>query len=438
MGNPSLMEKPIFGLMPAQTIQGFESIRSQAWKMVSDFGFPHHSDEEYKYTSLRHLQELTWTAGTAIRLQPSQIENLGITGFEQVRLVFVNGFFASDLSDELPDGIEFRTLDSGDMPTLLGKAARVDAQEFPVTAHLGRLQKPGIPVTTALNTAAFQSGAYIKVQKDAVIELPIQLLFVTTGAAVATTPRILIEVEPSAKATLIESYATTGEANHLTVPVTEIFVAQNATLEHVKVQLESLEAEHIALTEISQQRDSTVRHFNVTYGGRLTRNDLNVFLHGSGTHLRMDGVVCIDGSQHVDNHTRLDHAHPNCESFEIYKHLLDGKSTAVFNGKIFVHEDAQKTDAKQTNQAILLSPEATMNTKPQLEIFADDVKCTHGATIGQIREDAMFYLRSRGISVQEARALMVYAFAAEVLEQIEHEGIRQQLEQKLFNKLNPS
>lgn len=434
---PSLMTSlaPDLSIFPA-----LKPMRQRALELANQAGFPHHSHEEYKYTSLQHLGEIAWQAPGTSSISAADVAHLSPFEIDAHRVVLVNGVFRPELSSlHSVDGLSILPLEvalaEGYVEGKLGSLASLDSQTFAVTAHLGRLEKPAIPMTAALNTALFTSGVYIRLAKNVSLELPIVVLHIQQGEDVVSAPRMLVEMESGAEAILVEAYATAGDARALTLPVCEVFVAPNAKLEHIKVQRESTASKHVALAEVKQESDSTYLHYNVTFGGGLTRNDFNVFLNGQNTHLRMDGVTCIGGDQHVDNHTRLDHAFANCQSFEIYKHLLDGNSSAVFNGKIFVHEDAQKTDAKQTNQAVLLSPTAVMNTKPQLEIFADDVKCTHGATIGQLREDELFYLRSRGIPFAKARALMVYAFAAEVLELISHEQIKRDLEAQLFSKL---
>jgi len=269
-----------------------------------------------------------------------------------------------------------------------------------------------------------------------VVEDPVHIVFLTKAdqAGFVTHPRVLVEVGENAQVKVIESYVgLTG--SYFTNAVTEVFVEANGVAEHVRVQDETDEAFHIATSAVHQEADSTYTSYSVQFGGRVGRVDVNLWLNGEHTESRLDGVYVAHGEQVLDNKTRIDHAKANCHSFEVYKGILMGRSTGVFNGKIFVYEDAQKTDAKQTNQALLLSPTATINTKPQLEIFADDVKCTHGATVGQLREDALFYLRSRGIPLEEARALLTYAFASEVLERITVEPVRVGLEQLLYEKL---
>jgi Fe-S cluster assembly protein SufD len=244
----------------------------------------------------------------------------------------------------------------------------------------------------------------------------------------------LIVLEGQAEAKVVESYVSLG-GQVLVDAVTEIVLGPGARLEHVRVQDESLESWHVSTVAVDQARDSVYTSTSASFGASVARNEINVWSGGENAETWLNGMYVGTGTQVLDTHTRIDHAVPHCNSFEVYKGILDERAEGVFNGKIFVYEDAQKTDAKQTNQAILLSPEASVNTKPQLEIFADDVKCTHGATVGQIAQEAKFYMQSRGIPAEEAQALLVYAFAAEVLEKITIEAVREALEARLFAKL---
>lgn len=409
------------------------NLRRRAWDLAVSLGLPTTKDEEWKYTDLRGIGPLRKAA--AAEPEACAVEAASFPDMDAWRVVFVDGRWSRELSSPIDEpGLEVGPLaDAGDGLAGVGTIARLEAERFPVTAHLGVLKKDPVHALAALNTATFVDGTAVRVRRNSVLSKPIHLIFVATGGYSA--PRLLVEIEEGAQAKLVETYISLGDAEAVTNAVAEVSVGPNAHLEHVKVQAQSLASRHVALTEARQQADSTYLHFNVGFGAMLARNDVNVFLDGSNLHCRLDGVVALDGDQHHDNHTRLDHAKPFCDSFEVYKHVLDGSSTAVFNGKIFVHQDAQKTDAKQTNQTLLLSPTATIDTKPQLEIFADDVKCTHGATVGRVRDDAMFYLRARGVPEAQARALLVYAFAAEVLEKISIEPLRVALEATLFEKL---
>jgi Fe-S cluster assembly protein SufD len=404
--------------------QWLQELRERAKASFERQGVPDMKHEEWKYTNLRDLKERGFVLATPAIASPADLAEYAYSE-KCHRIVLVNGIVDSSLTSADAPGLTVATL-SSDYPLIqhhLGQLVELDAHPF-----------------AALNSAHFQDCVLVHIAKSAAIEWPIELLHLTAsdGRESVSFPRILVIAEESSEATLVETYASAGNGTTLTCGVTEVFVAANAKLEHVKAQRESLDSFHIALTQARQERDSTYRHFSVTYGGKLTRNDLNTFLNGSNLHCRLDGVYVQNGEQVCDNHTRLDHAFPHCDSFEVYKGVLDGHARGVFNGKIYVHLDAQKTDAKQTNQAILLSPTASIDTKPQLEIYADDVKCTHGATVGQLREEALFYLRSRGIPLAEARALLVYAFAAEVLEKIEAVEVRAKLESLLYQKLSGS
>ena len=287
----------------------------------------------------------------------------------------------------------------------------------------------------ALNTALFEDGLYIRIAKDVHVEKTIEVVHVTCGDGQIVTPRILIVAEEGSRAKIVETYVTDGEGTNLVLPVTEVFAAKYANIEHVRIQDEGSRTFSIALWEIRQEGDSEYRSYNIAFGGALARTDQNFWLGGEHIVTRLDGIVVATGSQLIDNHTRLDHAMPHCNSFEIYKQIVDDEATVVFNGKIFVHQDAQKTDAVQTNQALLLSPKATINSKPQLEIFADDVKCTHGATVGQLEDAPLFYLQSRGIPADQAEGILVYAFAAEVINLITIDEVRARLEARLLEKL---
>jgi Fe-S cluster assembly protein SufD len=260
------------------------------------------------------------------------------------------------------------------------------------------------------------------------------VVFVTTERGMMTHPRMLLVAGENAEATIVESHLGSG-GDYFTNVVSEFACAESSNVAHCKLQRESTSAFHVATQHAVLGSNSRFATENVSFGGSLVRNDINSILDGEGIDCRVDGLYLASGRQHVDNHTFIRHAKPHCHSFELYKGILNGKARGVFNGKIYVDPDAQKTDAKQSNSCILLSDAARVNTQPQLEIFADDVKCTHGATVGQLDEDAVFYLRSRGVPAAEARNMLVYAFAAELLERITVDTIREQLETELFQWL---
>ena len=282
-----------------------------------------------------------------------------------------------------------------------------------------------------------EDGAFVYIPKAKVLEEPIHLLFVSTarGKPTVSYPRNLIIVGYSSQATIVESYVGLENDLYFTNVVTEIVGGENALIAHYKLQWESKEAFHIATVEAHLDRSSNFSSHSIDLGGALVRNDVNAVLDGEGIDCTLDGLYIVTGQQHVDNHTRIDHVKPHCISRELYKGVLDGKARGVFNGKIYVHKLAQKTDAKQTNKNLLLSEDAVIDTKPQLEIFADDVKCTHGSTVGQLDQDAIFYLRSRGLGREAARGLLTYAFAGEMISRIRVEPIRRKLSEILLTGL---
>lgn len=293
---------------------------------------------------------------------------------------------------------------------------------------------------TALNTAFLADGVVVHLPRNTVVEAPILIVHLANphdGPSVSH-PRLLIVAEENSQATIIEAYAGVPDTIYFTNAVTEIVVGENAVVDHYKLNRESQQAYHVATTQIELARSANFTSHSITLGGQLVRNDFNAGLNGEGIVCTLNGLYLARDRQLVDNHTAIDHAKPNCESHELYKGILDGQARGVFNGKIYVHQDAQKTDAKQTNQTLLLSKEAQINTKPQLEIFADDVKCTHGATVGQLSEEGIFYLRSRGIGAAEARNLLTYAFASDIVERIKVESVREELDRALLYRLPQS
>lgn len=398
------------------------SLRDRGAKIHGELGVPTMRNEEWKYTPLRSLAGVNWNPG-----EPGPAvfgEDPTYYSDTTIRVVVVNGRVDRNLS-ELPV-----------VPGLTLMSLRDAIYEKPeVIEHLGQIAKIEDHTFAALNSAVFVDGVYLHLKAGAAVEPVIEITHVTSGEGMVIAPRLLIVAEENSSAKIVEQYCSDGPSTNLTIPVTEVFVAKHANVEHVRLQDESLDSFHIALWETKLTGDSEYRSYNVAFGGAIGRLDQNIDLNGEHITTRLDGVVVARGEQVIDNHTKLDHALPNCNSFEIYKQIIDDKATVVFNGKIFVHQDAQKTDAKQTNQALLLSPNATINSKPQLEIFADDVKCTHGATVGQIEETFRFYMRSRGIPKATADAILVYAFAAEVLELISDDTVRERLERRLYSKL---
>jgi Fe-S cluster assembly protein SufD len=308
----------------------------------------------------------------------------------------------------------------------------------PLSRFLGHQATADQHAFSALNTALFEDGLCLHVGAGIELETPIELLFLTyPGATPASVhPRNLIILAPNARATVIETYRSLGDRVHFTNPVTEAVVQAGAHLFHYKLGLENERAAHVGRMVVNHERDSRLTSLAVTLGGALHRNDLDVTMDGPSCEVSLNGLYMGRGEQVVDNHTSIRHVHPSCASREVYVGVLDGQAHGIFNGKVFVTPEAQKTDGKQTNRNLLLSDRARIDTKPQLEIFADDVRCTHGATVGRLDESGVFYLRSRGISEVLARKLLTYAFAAEVLEEIPFVSVRRRLEAIVMARLD--
>jgi Fe-S cluster assembly protein SufD len=411
-----------------------DEFRERNFRSFELLGLPATKDEEFKYISLRDLDETRFEAAYGATVSRAEIDKTALGKVEAITVAFVNGQYAPELStiQVLPGG------------AFVGSFEDAFELGLPVQDHLGRIANLEGKLGTTnderftyLNSAYLSEGAFVYLPKGVSLELPVHLLFISKAdhGPFAAFPRTLIVLEQNSDAKIVESYVGL-EGTYFTAGVTEVMVGKDAILEHTIYQEESENAFHIKTVAVEQEEASIYTSNNINFGGRIVRNDINVFVNGEHCESWLNGANLGTGNQIVDNHTRIDHAKPNCNSFEVYKSILRDRALGVFNGKIFVYEDAQKTDAKQTNQGILLSPTAVFDTKPQLEIFADDVKCTHGATVGQLREDALFYLRARGIAFIEARALLVYAFAAEVLEKISIVLVRDALEKVLFERLN--
>jgi Fe-S cluster assembly protein SufD len=333
--------------------------------------------------------------------------------------VFVNGHFAPELSElaSLPKGLEIcslaRAIDCG----MVGAAPEGCASDG-IEQHLGRYADVRRDVFTALNTALWEDGAYLRIRGGTVIDQPIHLLYVSAGAEIMTHPRTLIIAEPTSHVTVIEDYVSIGREAAFSNSVTELVAGQDAVVSHFLVERENLAAFNISTLRLELARGSNVSSHSILLGGGLVRNNVHPVLAGQGAECLINGLFVGAGSQHLDNYMLVEHAQPQCSSRQFYNGILDDRARGVFHGRIVVHKDAQKTDAKQTNRNLLLSDNARLDTKPQLEIYADDVKCTHGATIGQIEEEQLFYLRSRGIEETSARNLLLYAFAAECLDRM--------------------
>ena len=413
-----------------------QRLRANAMERFEELGFPSVKDEEWKYTNVAAIAKIDFKPGTSPKAaspgsDAKDLASLGSPETAASQLVFVNGKLRKALSavNGLPQQVVAMDLSEAIADERYGEI---------VGSNLARQADYVANGFTALNTAFISDGAFVYIPKDAVVETPIQLLFVSDGAAVnaANFPRILVVAEENSSATLIESYVSTDDTVYFTNAVVEIALKDGARLEHYKTQRESLEAFHIATTMADLGPNSTYDSTTITFGARLSRHDYGVTMDHEGVECWVDGLYLVTASQHTDTHSVIDHRKPHCTSHQLYKGILDGKSRAVFNGKVFVRHDAQKTDAMQTNKNLLLSNEARVDTKPQLEILADDVKCAHGAAVGQIDEDQLFYLETRGIHPDLSRNLLTYGFAEEVIGKIKVDSIRAELDAAVLNRLN--
>lgn len=407
-----------------------QKLRQEAFARFLTVGFPTAKLEAWKYTNVGPIASTPWARATAVAVRPviaeAALRLWRIPG--AVEIVFVNGHFSREHSrlDGLENGVrvasltEVLTQDPNKAEPWVGRLSPADAGAF-----------------AALNTAFFQDGAYIEIGAGTVAATPIHLFFVTAEeeAFAFSSPRILIVAGPRSQATLVETYIGESGAVALTNSVTEIIVRDGAVVEHYKVQQESLAGYHVHALTTRQDRASSFTSHNIALGAALARTDINVLFEAQGSECTLNGLFLGAGTQHIDNHTLIDHAKPHCFSRELYKGIMDGRSRGVFHGTIVVRPDAQKTDAMQTNKNLLLSKEALVNSTPALEIFADDVKCKHGSTIGQLDPAALFYVRSRGIGEEEARSLLTYAFAADIAARIKVAPIRARIEASLGMRL---
>jgi Fe-S cluster assembly protein SufD len=392
-------------------------VRAAAIARFAELGFPTTRQEEWRFTSVAPIAETPFTL-PAKRPGPAaqQVHPWLLPVTSACRLVFVNGRFAASLSavEGLPRGVRAGSL-----------AAALDAEPELVERHLARATDAGTAFG-ALNTAFLTDGAFVRVEAGVDLDEPLQLLFLSTPGAKPTVshPRNVVVVERGARASVIEGYAALGDGIYWTNAVTQVEVGEGAHLELVRCQREAAGAYHVAVTHSRQERDSVVRIHPMVLGAALARHDITSVLDGPGAELVLNGLYLLGGSQHADHHTVIDHAKPDCQSHEFFNGVLDGGARGVFNGRIIVRPGAQRTDSKQTNHNLVLSEEARADSQPQLEIYADDVKCTHGATLGPLDAKELFYLQSRGLSPAEARALLTYGFGAEILGRVRHAGVR--------------
>ena len=393
-------------------------LRRSGIRRFDQIGFPSNRQEDFRHTNFQPIARTTFGLAEAVETDEPREFSFGKDA--ACELVFVNGHFSPQLSklDRLPRGLTVRSL----AEALETSAAQVK----PVLAHHANYEANPF---VALNTGFIHDGAFVHIAKNTTIDGPIHLLFFSTASGQPTVshPRVLVIAEDNAEAQIVESYVGTS-GTYFTNAVTEILLGNDCRIDHCKLQQESRAAFHVATMEVALGRATTFVSQAASIGAKLSRNDLNCHMFGEGAYATLNGVVLIKDDQHCDNHTLLDHAAPNCPSHELYKHVLDGRASGVFRGKILVRQPAQKTDSKQNSKSLLLSDDAYMNSQPALEIYADDVKCTHGSTTGPVDEDMVFYLRTRGVSLEAARHLLTYAFAADVTRRMRVQPVRQRIE----------
>lgn len=416
--------------LPGAGVSWVAQRRQAAMNRFAELGLPAPRDEEWKYTSLKPIEKRAFALPepgdhgvSAADVAPYVFEEPAAH-----RLVFVDGAYREDLSRaaDLPEGV-----------TAVPLSQALEAGNETLSHHLGHYADPEGTPFVALNTALMTDGVFLHVPAGVSVAAPIHLLFVASGEADERllSYRNVLVAEEGARATVLESYIGLGDGAYLTNTVTEATAPEGADLTVYKLQEEADSGYHIAAFEAYQGGASRVAHHNISLGARLARNDINDALDAEGAHITLNGLYLGDGRQHVDNHTRIDHLKANATSSEYYKGILDGRSRGVFNGKVVVQPEAQGTDSDQQNRNLLLSRNAEVDPKPELEIFADDVSCTHGATIGQLDEDALFFLQTRGMSFAEARSLLIFGFANEIIEGLAIEPVRARLEERLLRRL---
>jgi len=419
------------GTATADGPEWLEPLRRAAIDRFAATGFPTSRDEEWRFTPVAPIAQGRWrqAAGSRQTITRGELAPFIFGHPEWTTLVFVDGAYSEGLSS-------IGALSKGVRVGSLSEALRNNGPGL--EKHLARHAPVDASPFTALSTAFMRDGGFVYVPANTDLTSPIHLIFVATADAGGTVshPRNLVVVGAGSRASIIESYVTVAEGTgYWTNAVTELVAGPNSWIEHTRIQRESESAHHVGLTQVEQERDSHYRSFSLAMGGALARHNLTARLNGENVETLMYGLYLTRGDQVADNHTAIHHNQPNCRSWEVYKGVLDGRSRAVFNGKVFVKPEAQKTDAKQTNRNLLLSDTAKVNTKPQLEIFADDVKCTHGATVGRLDDVALFYARSRGVPADKAQLLLTYAFAAEVTSEVVLEPVREELERLVRERL---
>ncbi|MFC0772349.1 Fe-S cluster assembly protein SufD [Terrimonas alba] len=406
------------------------SIEQNAFDTFTKLGVPTAKHEEWKYTRISSLFNKDYALVQApVTFSKEEMAGIRLPGHEEANeLVFVNGLFSASLSVIRSAGLVV-------LP--LKEAAEANDYKDIVVRNLGKSNKYLKDGIHALNTAFLQEGVFLFVKKSVIIEHPVYIYNISDARSVNTLaqPRSLVYISENAQVKFVESYSTIGQSESFTNQVMELVVEKNAIVEYYKIQNDGVNSSQVSTTHFRQVGKSVVNAVTISLNGGIVRNNMNVSLEAEYNEAHLYGLYFLKGKTHVDNHTVVDNIQPHCLSNELYKGIIDDSATAVFNGKIFVEPLAQKTNAFQSNKNILLSDSASVNTKPQLEIFADDVKCSHGCTIGQLDEEGLFYLRSRGISEKAAKSLLVHAFAIDILEHIKLEPIRDYVDQLISDRL---
>lgn len=408
-----------------------DSLRNEAIELFSQKGFPSRKDEEWKYTNLAPLLKADYAlSAEEVELSVEELQPYLVDDIDTYKAIFVNGKYSPSLSTISSDEVEISTL---------AEALVNPANQEVFNTYYNKILKKSEGLVD-LNTAFAQEGMFINVPKNTIVSKPVEIVNILKGAGQVTIfqPRNLVILGDNSKLELIDKYQSLGNNADLTNAVTEISVGKNADVFLYKFQNDTDEVSLIDNTFIGQQRDSRAHVFTFSFGGKIVRNNLNFYQYGENCNSVLDGITVIEGKQHVDHHTFVEHNAPNCESHELYKGIYGGKAKGVFNGKIYVHKEAQKLNAFQQNNNVLLSDGASINSKPQLEIFADDVKCSHGCTVGQLEEDSLFYMQQRGIPKKEAQAMLLYAFAADALRHVKIPQISTQVNKVIAAKLGVS
>ncbi len=416
------------GRMNGEAKSAVHQVRQQALERFDKLGFPTTRHEEWKYSNVKNLVNQAFEFNAETNFSAKDLEEMPIPNLEGNILYFINGIYNTELSSIVSPDSELQIL-------TFAEAAKTQPEL--VEQYFNKYSDYQDNAFTALNTAFAQNGVFVHVPDNKVVAQPIILRFISDARTlnVASQPRNLIVVGKRSEVQIAEAYRSFGENASFTNAVTEFVVGEEANVHYYKVQNESDKSYHIGTTSVLQAGKSVFTANTVTANGGFVRNNLNIKIDGEYAEANMFGLYIPNGKQHIDNHTAVDHAKPNSNSNELYKGILKGKSTGVFNGKIFVRQDAQKTNAFQSCKNVLLSEDASMNTKPQLEIWADDVKCSHGTTTGQLNDDALFYMQARGISKDSARALLTLAFAQDVIDKFEIVAIKEYLQTLIEEKI---